>query len=298
MVLRKVIIFHLFLASSVLFGNSLLASDFVIISAPAVSSTVSGEPLVIMGSSSQVSFRVRLTINTTEIGSATTDGVGDWLFTLPDLINGNYTIVADLLTDEFDLLATTSSSFVVHNAETISITSPIDGDVLSVSSLMVTGQASLASADVQLLVDSSLVTTTTTNATGYWQAAYTLSSNNVHTLLAQLLVAGIPVATSSVDVEAAIPIIFPSGLSQLIVIDGNAPTTGSGSGQGYTYSVSGSIMTINFSSAFATVPSIVATGLRSSGSSTVTLASVSSSAVNISFSAGTQKIHFTATAFA
>lgn len=298
MILKKIIMRVACLVALSMVGNALFAVDSVAITTPAVSSTVSGQPLIITGTSSQASSSVRLTIDSTEIGTATTDGLGDWMFTLLNLNNGSYAIRADLLSNTSVVLATSTNGFMVHNPETITIDSPIDGDVIFLSSLMATGQSSLASSNVQLLIDASLVTTTTTDVNGSWQAMCTLSSNGAHTLLAKLLVAGVPVATDSVAITAAIPVIFPTGRSQITIIDGEAPTSGSGSGVGYTYSVSGSIITINFSPAFATVPAVIATGFRSSGSSTVTLASVSTSAANISFSAGTQKVHFTAMTFA
>ena len=106
-------------------ASCLRGADTITINNPVDSSTVSGNPLLIDGTSSQVSFTVRLTIDSTVIGSTTTDGVGDWDFSYPFLGNGNYTVTADLLDGGFQVLATDTNSFSVGSSETIAIFSEI-----------------------------------------------------------------------------------------------------------------------------------------------------------------------------
>lgn len=280
---------------SVLFLTlTLNAVDLIVITAPAASATVSGQPLAITGISSQANFRVRLTLNTTIIGSATTNGSGNWSFSSSNVGNGTHTLTADLIDNDYRILATDSNTFTIQNAETITIATPTEGDNVALNPATVTGSASLPSTTVQLLLDNVLTATTTTDTQGNWQAAYTMSANGAHALLAKLIVSGSPVATTTTNINAKIPVIYPTGKTSERIIKGEIPTTGSGSGAGYTYSVSGSIITINFVPAFTTAPLLIATGVRASGSSTVTVASVSTSAASVSFSTSTQKIYFTA----
>lgn len=284
---------------ALLFCSTLLleGSEFVTITTPANSSTVTGLPLSITGTASQANTRVQLTVNTTEVGTAITDGSGNWNFSVQGLQNGNYTITAKLVSSVFETLATAINAFTVQNPETITIISPIeDQTVIFVASSTAVGQASLASTAVQFFVDNVLVASTTTDTSGNWEVPYAITTNGAHTLLAKLIVSGNPVATASVNIEALVPVIFPSGISQIRIVDGNIPTSGSGSGPGYTYIISGSTAIISFVPAFSVTPSVVATGQRPSGSSTITISAVSIASASMGFSNGTQRIHFTAIA--
>jgi hypothetical protein len=281
------------------------ASDFIIIDNPNnYYGTVLGKPLAINGTSSQPNFTVRLTINSTSIGTTTTDAYGNWSFTYNNLTDGSYTVTAELVSNAFEVLAITSNSFTIDNPETISFTSMSEGDTIFFNPDSIIGTSSLPNTTVQLYMDGNLIATTTTDAYGNWSVSYIISTNGSHTFVADLIeyydyptdLYPYPIASASVDITASIPILFPSGKNQVRVLDGYVPTTGSGSGSGYTYTVSGSIMTINFTPVYSSIPAIIATGQRSSGASTVTIASISTSAVSISFSSGTQQVHFTATA--
>jgi hypothetical protein len=277
--------------------NILHATDFITITDPANSYTVTGSPLTIDGTSSQADFTVRLTINTTPIGTTTTNAYGNWSFSYNYLADGNYTITAELVSSAFEVLAIATNSFTTENPETIDFSSIVDGETIFLNPEIIAGNASLTNTNVNLYMDNNLIGTTTTDTYGNWQISYIITTNGSHTFVANLVDAyGYTLATTSATITAAIPILFPSGKNQVRVLDGYIPTTGSGSGAGYTYTVSGSIMTINFTPVFSSIPAIIATGQRSSGASTVTIASVSTSAVSISFSSGTQQIHFTATA--
>lgn len=270
--------------------------DFVTISAPADGATVTAVPLSISGTSSRANFRVRLKINSTEFGSATTDGSGNWAFAV-SMTNGSYTLTADLMSPAFETYATAANNFTIQNPQTISITRPAENDLVFLSPSIVEGVTSLASGVVNLSIDASLVATTTADASGNWSAAYNLTTNGLHTLLAQLMVSGSPVASSSVNITGAVPIIFSTSIAGMRILRGEVLTTGSGSGVGFIYTVAGSIVTINMSPPFATVPSVFATGMRASGLSTVSVASATTSAINITFGTGTTKIYFLAVVF-
>ncbi len=271
--------------------------DLVTILTPITSSSVSGAPLSVTGTSSQASAQVRVTINTTVAGFATTDILGNWSFTSNDIRNGNYTVTADLLDINGVILATDTNPFTIANAASIIISTPSDGDSLVNNGFYVSGVASLPSTTVKFSIDGTLVATTTTDTNGNWSLSTGFTRSGTHTLLAELIVLAVPVASHSISVTATIPIVFPAGKKQMVAIGGIVPTTGIGSGPGYSYTNSGSITTITFTSAFSSTPTVVATGRRTSGASTVTVASVSASAVNILFSTSTTFINFYAILF-
>lgn len=276
---------------------TLHASDSVTILTPANGSSVSGKPLSVTGVASQPNTRVRVTVNTTETGSATTNGLGAWSLTSNNIANGNYTVTADLMNGSGTILATDTNSFTISNAQTISIDTPADGDEIIINPITISGSSSSASTTVNLSVDGSLAGTTTTDSSGNWSVPYTFTANGSHTLLAQLIVALLPVASDTIDITASIPVFFPSGKVQMRVVGGIVPTSGIGSGPGYSYINSGATTTVTFTPAFTSTPAIVATGLRVAGSSTITIASISASAVTFMFSGGSSSIQFTATLF-
>ncbi len=274
---------------------TLSAINVIAINNPANTAKVSGDPLAINGVSSVDDAQVQLTINDTYIGSVTTDSYGNWSFTIAALMNGDYTLTANLIDTDYRTLATTTVSFTVQNTDTIAITDPADGDDIMTNLIMVTGVSTAPSTTVELLLDDAVVGTATSDASGNWQILCPINANGIHTLEAVLQETGYP-SSAIIDINANLPLILPTGKSQIRVIDGYIPTSGSGSGSGYTYIVSGSTMIINFIPSFSVSPSVIATGQRSSGSSTVTIASVTPTAVSIAFSSGTQTVHFTATA--
>jgi hypothetical protein len=236
-------------------------------------------------------------INGTEISATSTDGSGNWSQNIAVMGNGAYTLTAYLTDQMYNIYATNSVGFTVDNGNFIYINAPAKASVIVLNPVVLSGTTSLYNATVDISLDGTLVGTTTTDAQGNWQYSYTLTAaNGSHTFLAQLLEYGYvyPVASSTVNIVNSIPFIFPSGTSQARFVNGDIPTSGSGSGAGYTYTVSGSTITINFIPAFSATPSMTTTGLRSSGSSTVSLTSVSSTAATVGFSSGTQVVHFSA----
>lgn len=289
-------------ALSMIASTSLLmCSDYITITdpIPSGSGSVSGNPLIMDGTSSEPNMNVRLFINGTEVSPVGTDGSGNWSQNVTGLGNGSYTLTAWLTDSSFNILATDSVSFTVDNGNSIYINSPYEGQTVSFDPVTLSGAASIPSATINILLDSNQVASTTADGNGNWETSYTVTAaNGVHTFTVELM-AGDDVtvlASANVDVIANIPLVFPSGTSQLRFINGDIPTTGSGSGDGYTYTISGSTLTINFVPAFSITPSITATGLKSSGSSTVSLTSVTTTAASIAFSSGTQKVHFSASA--
>lgn len=288
---------YLFFVLAVISTATVYSSDFVAILTPVVSSSVSGKPLSVTGISSQASAQVRVTINNTVVGVAITDILGNWSFTSNDINNGNYTATADLMDGSNLILASATNSFTIANAASIIINTPSDGDDLVNNNFYVSGIASLPSTTVNLSIDSTLAGTTTTDANGRWSLSVGLATGGAHTVLAELIVLAVPVATHTISVTATVPIVFPTGKKQMTVKAGLVPTTGSGSGPGYSYSNSGSITTITFTPAFTAAPIVVATGRRASGSSTITMSTVTASAVNLLFSTSTTHINFYAILF-
>jgi len=277
-------------------------TDFITIAAPASYDVASGfatapaNPLIISGTSSQPNMMVRLFINNTETSAAYTDQYGNWTIESSYLADGNYTLMAVLSTFDYQSLAMDTTTFTVQNPDFITIATPTEGSPIYVIPLLLTGTSSQPLSTVNISLDGSFLTTTTTDPNGNWQALSDASLlNGAHTFLVQLLPDEYDVtASSTVDVQSFIPLLFPGTTSQALIVEGDIPTSGSGSGPGYTYTVSGSTITINFTPAFPGTPSVQATGLRTAGSATVTLAAVSATALSISFSSGTQTVHFAA----
>lgn len=279
----------LFLLFCMMAGSALVASDFITISTPLDSSTVSGSPLLVEGTSSQPNAQVEFIFNEVDIGNLTTDSSGNFSVSFSSVANGVYTITLNLLaSDNTTVLATTTVTFAVVNPATISITTPTEGTELFTNPFTVSGTASEALATVNISIDDIFAATTTTDESGNWSVTFPLATNGYHTVLADLVVSETTVASSSITVLATI-------IQR--VLRGLVPTIGSGSGQGFTYSVSGSVITITATTPFIFSPIALATGQRSSGDSTVTIISTSTTELNIGFSLGTENVYFLFAAF-
>jgi hypothetical protein len=262
--------------------------------------TVSGKPLIVNGTASVANVIVRLAYDNIPAPAAITDAKGNWSATY-NLIDGYHTIIAQLSTpDRHGFLAMDQVTCMVENPPSITILNPTEGNTISYEPIILSGTASLPLTPVQVSLDGTLIETMSTDNNGNWQASYTpTTTNGMHTFLVTLMANDYitKLASTTVDINIAVPIVFPADKNQVSVIAGLIPTSGSGSGPGYLYTISGSIATINFIPAFYSIPSINATGLRSSGSSTVTVTSITPTATSIAFSNGTQYINFTAAIF-
>jgi len=292
---------NIILLSITLFVSTamLKCGDFVTIDDPIPSSygTVTADPLIIDGTSSQPYTKVRLFFNGNPTSSAYTDAYGDWSSTSPYLSDGTYTLTAMLTASNRQTLATDTVSFTVCAPIITSISaSSAQGSTVFLNPILLSGNATLSYAMVNISLDGNLIGSTTTDANGNWEYVYTLlAANGAHTFFVELLDENYnTVANTTVNIISNIPLILPSGISQAWFVNGDVPTSGSGSGPGYSYTVSGSSITINFTPAFSAPPSMTTTGLRSAGSSTVSLVSVSATAATIAFSSGTQVVHFSA----
>jgi hypothetical protein len=233
---------------------------------------------------------------------AVTDVNGNWSTTCNNVTDGEHTITAQLSAPGplSTFFATDQVTCMVETPSSITILNPAAGNTISYEPITLSGTASSPLTPVHISLDGTLIITTSTDSNGNWQASYApTTTNGTHTFLVELLdnYYYTTLASATVDINVAVPIVFPAGKTQVSVIAGLIPATGSGSGPGYMYTISGSMATINFTPAFSSTPSIIATGLRSSGSSTVTVTSITPTATSIAFSTGTQYINFTAAIF-
>lgn len=275
-------------------------SPSIKITSPSQGSSLNSIPLMISGISSLANATVNITIDSIAAGTTTSDENGNWQLTCAGLSNGSHTIVANLFntTSPLSILASHSSTVTINQANSISIFNPQANQIISSTvSSSATGSSCLANAALQILIDGSIICTTTTDALGNWQASYPPMTVGIHTLTANLM-SGSPlntVATASQTFISGAPVLFPTGASQIRLVQAKIPTTGSGSGLGYTYTSSGSSITVTFTPAFATIPTVIASGYRATGSATVTVSSISTNSTTISFSTGTQYVTIIAT---
>lgn len=179
-------------------STQLSATDFVTITTPAQSATVSGSPLAINGTSSQAGFTVQLFVNTTFAGSAPTDNSGNWTFSTFVVDDGPITITAKLIDGTYSTYAATSNTCTIQNPESIAITTPSTNEQISVNPAAIVGNTSKQGGLVNIYLDGNLITTATAQ-NNTWQATYTLNSYGPHTLAANLMVNGSSVASASVD---------------------------------------------------------------------------------------------------
>lgn len=276
-------------ACAMLVSSVVLASDFISITTPADSSTVSGTPLIVEGTSSQPNSQVQFIFNGVDVGDISTDSSGNFFVSFASVANGLYTITLNLLaSDNTTVLATTTVNFAVVNPASISIDSPVDGTEVFFNPFTVSGSSNEASVTVNVSVDGVLAATTTTDSDGNWSVSFSLASNGTHTILAELVVGGTTVASSSISILATV-------IQK--IIKGLVPTIGSGSGPGFTYSVSGSTITVTATTPFTFTPVALATGQSSTVDSTVTILSSTNSVLNMTFSLGTENVYFLWAAF-
>lgn len=154
---------------------------------PANGSTISSFPLTINGLASEAGASIRITINGQLIETLITDGNGDWSSLISLLSNGSHTLTAELLSSTQTVLASSSVSFTVSVPDSITITSPFNGELVTQSNPIITGFASTAFAQVKILIDGVYQGTVTTDQIGFWEYPASINSNGVHTVTAQLM---------------------------------------------------------------------------------------------------------------
>jgi len=260
-------------------------------------STVTGDNLTISGTSSNPDCITRLLLNDTLVGTKMTEGDGSWSFSGLELPDNNYAVKVEIYGTsggEFTLLACTTSNFNVVNNPIISISTPIANQINQIYYTNISGYTTLSPlASVRIsIIDSNIITTTTTNEAGYWETDFPALENGEHTLFVELLSGeGVTIATETIVFSSLAPTLICDNM-QLRLIEGNIPTSGSGSGNGFTYNVLGSTATITFTQAFSSTPTVIATGQYSSNSSTITITSLDTSSCALTFSAGTERVNF------
>jgi len=265
------------------------------IDSPTQGTTVTGDNLTISGTSTHPDCILRLLLNDTLIGSTQTEGDGSWSFNGLELPDNNYAVKAEIYGtsgSEFGILASATSDFNVVNNPRISVTTPIANEVNQIYYTNISGNTTLSPlSPVRISIDSNIITTTTTNEAGDWEYDFPALENGEHTLFVELLSEGVPIATQTVVFLSLSPTMICNN-GQLGLVQGTVPTSGSGTGNGFSYSVAGATVAITFDSAFPSIPTAIATGQYSSGSSTVTITSINESSCQITFSGGTEKVHF------
>jgi len=291
-ILNRVLIFVL---SILIFS---LNADLTI-NYPENGQTITGENFIISGSSSYQNYTVRIFINGTQISNTQTEADGSWTFTYPELNIGFYSVRAEIVGIKdggFCILESKTSDFTVAQSR-IKIITPSDGAKASTYCSKIEGRASEASALVNIKIDGVLIATTNSDELGNWEADYPPLENGQHILLAELESESTIVATHTITFNSVSPILTPLSNLQLRIIEGNIPTSGSGSGNGFNYSVAGTTATIDFTKAFSALPTILATGQYASGTSTITISDLSTTTCELTFSAGTERVHFSAKEF-
>lgn len=270
-------------------------TDYISIANPVNGSTVTSSPLVISGSSSQSSSTVSLSLNSTAIGTTTTDAYGNWSFSDAQLLNGSNSLTVNLLNSSSTVIATATSNFTVSVPNAITISSPTSGSTFLTPIVSLSGYATLASSSVRLTIDGTLYTTITTDSLGHWQTNSATLTNATHTLLVELLVSGVAVANATSTFTVNAPLILPSGYSKLKVIEGVVATNGTiVSGAGFTTSTGLLTLTVNYTAPFTSAPIVVATS-EASLLPVVTIASNSTTSTTFNLGSGITNIHFLAT---
>jgi len=267
------------------------------ISSPENGTTVTGDNLTISGTSIHPESIIRLMLNNTLICNTLTEVDGNWSFDSLNLPDGNYKVKAEIFGtsgENFCILASATSHFNVANNPIISISTPIANDINQIYYMNINGYTTLSTpANVQISIDGITTATTITNETGYWETDFPPLENGQHTLFVELLLGGISIATETIVFTSITPTYICNN-SQLRLIEGNIPTSGSGTKTGFTYNIVGNVATINFIQPFNKIPTIVGTGQYATGTSTVTITSLNTSTCDLTFSAGTEVIHFLA----
>lgn len=169
----------------------------ITITAPTNNATLTSTPISITGTSSSALTTVRLSVGTTIIGTTTTDNGGNWNFSLSSLTSGTYALTATLINSGFESLATQTISFTMASSPTVEILSPASNSNIVSNPATISGTSSLQTGLVNIYLDGTFITTATADNNS-WSTTYTINNSGPHSLQAQLISGGSPVATSTV----------------------------------------------------------------------------------------------------
>lgn len=179
-------------------------SNFVAIQSPINGSTVTSTPVVISGTSSQTDCLVTIAIDSTTVGTTSTDSNGNWSFAYSQLSNGSHTITATLTCESSPSINVSDSITITRSTtDTITITSPATGETISTNTPTIIGTSTESNKSVLISIDGTPVGSTTTDSQGSWQ--FTLStplSNGSHTFSAELIFGTSPSTTNTVTVTS------------------------------------------------------------------------------------------------
>lgn len=206
-------------------------SDFVSVDSPADGSTITSSTFAMTGSASRAELNVRLKLDNTIVATTRTDNEGNWNAGNSSIVsNGAHTIVAELLDANNQVLGTSSNTFTVNGADTISIVQPLAGSTINTNKPLIGGQSSRSGASVVLLLDGVYWVAVTTDSIGNWQVTLPAIPNGSHTLTAVLTVDGTPVAQGQCSFTASQYLCDNLRILGGIYTTGNPPLIIAGSG--------------------------------------------------------------------
>ena len=205
-------------------GNTSVASQAVnpVIAPPApaiasfsphtgsVAGVIDANVLTLTGTAA-ASSTVTLYDGTTPLGTATADGSGNWSFTTATLVDGTHSFTA---TDTVSGATSTDSAALAVTVDTVAPAAPVitSDTVLNTNQVALTGtaldQGVAEAGDIIKVYDgTTLLGTTTTDATGAWTYTTAPLSNGTHVLTAIVtdLAGNTSVASQAVDPVAAPP---------------------------------------------------------------------------------------------
>jgi uncharacterized delta-60 repeat protein len=224
------------------------SNPFVAINSVVNGSTITTNTVSLSGTSSESDASVGITLDGTTIASAITDTEGAWDAGTSSIItNGSHTLIATLSSNGI-AIASTTVNFTVAAPDTIAITSPANGSVVSSAAPPIQGVSSQANATVQVSVDGTLAATVTTDAFGNWSTTSPTLVSGAHTVTADLIVGSTTVAssTNSFTVSLAPSITITTPAYGSTITSSTTPITGTSTLAGATVNVFGDGVFLGF----------------------------------------------------
>lgn len=181
-------------------------TPFITIITPANGSTITTNTTPLNGISSQSNLDVKLTLDSTVIGTTTTNSHGRWDGgTSPLLSNGSHTLVAELLNGA-TVVATTSCTFTVNATSMIAIQTPALNAQVPSQTITLSGFASEPADLVEIIIDGTTSLTATIDATGKWSLVLPfLLTNGTHSFMVNLKNGTNTIATDAKVVSITVP---------------------------------------------------------------------------------------------